>query len=112
MKANSEKIINDVCSLYGVTREELVSPSRLQCLFFARAMVGYFLARYSQLSESEVGKIINRHHSTISYYKRIYKHEFAYNAEFRNFANIVKDGLEFKTAFQEELEQELNEIIG
>lgn len=112
MKANAEKIINDVCSLYGVTREELVSPSKLQCLFFARAMVGYFLARYSQLSLSDIGKIMNRNHSTISYYKRTYKHEFAYNAEFRNFANIVLDSIELKTAFQDELEQELNEIIG
>lgn len=42
----------------------------------------------------------------------MYKHEFAYNAEFRNFANIVLDSIELKTAFQEELEQELNEIIG
>lgn len=112
MKANAEKIINNVCSLYGVTLEELVSPSKLQCLFFARTMIGYFLARYSQLSESEVGKIMNRHHSTINYYKRMYKHEFAYNSEFRNFANIVLDSIELKTAFQEELEQELNEIIG
>ena len=111
MKANAEKIINDVCSLYGVTREELVSPSRLQSLFFARVMTGYFLARYSQLTLSDIGKIMNRNHSTISYYKRMYKHEFAYNAEFRNFANIVKDGVELKTAFQDELEQELKGII-
>ena len=76
--------------------------------------IAYFLRRYTILSTTEIGRIINRDHSTIIYYIKAYDSEFRFNEEFRNFAERIKDDLQdiIRSSFVLELEEEFNEIRG
>lgn len=113
MKANVDRIINKACELWGVSYEDVAGRSREVPLPFARSMVAKTIRDAYGLSYSEIGRMLNRNHSSISYYYKMYDAEYQYNQEFRNFANVLKEMvLDVRTAFQQELEQELNEIIG
>ena len=65
------------------------------------------------LSFPMIGKIMERNHSSIIYYLKMYDAEYRYNQEFRNFANAMKEvAFDIRNDFQEELDEELKEIIG
>lgn len=113
MKANIEKILTKTCSVFGVEIEELRSLKRDRPIFYARMISAKHIYELCDISTIEVGKIINRSHTAILRYLCLYDQEYHYNKEFRIFADKVKDiDLEVRTDFQEELEGELNEIIG
>lgn len=113
MKENTSKVIEKTCSAFGITIEELLSRKRTEKLFLAR-MAFAKIAYYScGLSMSKIGKIINKHHTTISTYISLYHDEYRYNKVFRTFVDAMGDiDIEIKTDFHREIEQELNEIIG
>ena len=113
MKKNIEKIIDKACEIWGVESKEVLKDNRQQKLIFVRAIISYTLFYVLHLSLSEIGRNLNRSHSSISHHLKIYKTEYQYNKEFRIFANAMNDiVLEIKTDFQRELEDELNGIIG
>lgn len=113
MKENINKIINKACFLWNVSQEAFLGRRKDMPLPFARSMVAKTIRDVYGLSYTEIGRILNRNHSSISYYYKMYDAEYQYNQGFRNFANVLKEmALDIRTEFQEELEQELNEIIG
>ena len=113
MKENIDKILKKACSTFGVSMEDVLTRKKDRPLFFARMVSAKHLRDLCGLSSLEVGKILNKDHSTILRYLCLYDQEYHYNKEFRIFADKVKDiDLEVRTDFQEELEGELNEIIG
>ena len=113
MKKNIKKIIDKACEIWGVEREEVLKDNRLQRLIFVRAIISYNLFYVLHLSLSEIGRNLNRSHSSISHHLKIYDMEYQYNKDFRTFADAMNDiVLEIKTDFQRELEDELNGIIG
>ena len=113
MKANVDRIINKACELWGVSYEDVVGKRREVPLPFARAMIAKTIRETHDISLIEIGRIINRNHSTIIFYIKMYDTEYKYNQEFRNFANAMKEvTMEMRTDFQEELDEELIGIIG
>jgi chromosomal replication initiation ATPase DnaA len=113
MRKNIEKTIDRACSIWGVTRKEVLGRSRERPLPFARAMIAKTLRDMYGMTLLRIGFELNRNHSTIVHYLKVYDAEFAYNKEFRNFAHAMKDvSPEAKTEFQQELEDEFNEIYG
>lgn len=81
---------------------------------FIRMTIAYFLREYTNLSTTEIGKLIGRDHTTVIHYLKIYKYEFRFNEEFRNFAKSIKEELDDipKDPFVLEIEDEFNEIYG
>lgn len=113
MRKNIEKTIDRACSIWGVTRKEVLGRSRERPLPFARAMIAKTLRDMYGMTLLRIGFELNRDHSTIVHYLKVYEAEFAYNKEFRNFAHAMKEvSPEVKTELQQELEDEFNEIYG
>lgn len=96
----------------------LYSDIRGRCrkreLVFARMTIANFLREYTPLSTTEIDALISRDHSTVIHYIKIYKDEFRFNKEFRNFAKSIKEELDDipKDPFVLEIEDEFNEIYG
>ena len=113
MRKNIEKTIDRACSIWGVTRKEVLGRSRERPLPFARAMIAKTLRDMYGFTMVRIGFELNRDHSTIVHYLKVYDAEFAYNKEFRNFANAMKDiAQEVNAELKHELENEFNEIYG
>lgn len=113
MKKNIKKIIDKACEIWEVERKDVLKDNRKQTLIFARAVISYNLFNLLHLSLSEIGRNLNRSHSSISHHLKIYDMEYQYNKDFRTFADAMNDiVLEIKTDFQRELEDELKGIIG
>lgn len=113
MKDSIDKIINKACLLWGVSREDVLGRSRKIPIPFARTMIAKTIRETHGISLAEIGRILDRNHSSIIHYIKMYDSEYRYNQEFRNFANAMKEvAFDIKKDFQEELEDELNEIIG
>lgn len=113
MKENIDRIINKSCELWNVSREDVLGRRRNVPLPFARYMITKMIRDTLGLSYPEIGKIMGRSHSATFYYYKLYDAEYKYNQEFRNFANAMREVvMDIRTNFQEELDEELNEIIG
>lgn len=106
-----ERIIDFACKIWGVQREDVMGRSRVQPLTFVRAMIAHTMRDSFGLSLMHIGKHLNRNHTSIVHYLKLYDAEYKYNKQFRTFANAMKDSiLEVKSEFQEELEEEYKEI--
>ena len=60
-----EAIIGHVCRGFGLTREQLVSPSRKQEYVTARNTAFYLARKHTDLSLAAIGQTFNRKHSTV-----------------------------------------------
>ena len=108
---DATKIIDEVCKLWGVTKEELVSKKRTLHLTLVRCMAIKHIRDSCGLSFPIIGKMFNRNHSTMMHYIKMYEAEYTYNINFRNKANKIKKyTLDIRSEFEKELEQEYIEI--
>jgi chromosomal replication initiation ATPase DnaA len=62
-----ERIYRVVCAVCWCTEKEVRSKSRKRLHVIARKLIVYLLP---DLTESDVGELINRDHATVNYYKR------------------------------------------
>ena len=94
--------------------EDVCGRSRKQEIVYPRMVIACFLRQHTALSTTEIGRLINRDHSTIIHYLKTYDSEFRFNKEFRNFAESIKEELDDipKDPFALEIEEEFNEIRG
>lgn len=94
--------------------DDVCGRSRKQEVVYTRMMIAHFLRQYTILSTTEIGRLINRDHSTIVHHLKAYDSEFRFNEEFRNFAKRIEEDLQdiIKSSFVLELEEEFNEIRG
>lgn len=61
----AQQIIEDVATLQSVQVKDIVSQSRKRSTADARAIVCYILHRHLGMSSTEVGKMLNRDHSSV-----------------------------------------------
>lgn len=110
----NDKIIQTVCKTWNRSLDDVCGRSRNQDVVYTRMTIAYFLRQYTKLSTTEIGRLINRDHSTIVHYLKAYESEFRFNKEFRNFAKSIKEELDDipKDPFALEIEEEFNEIYG
>ena len=59
------EIINSILRTFQITRDELVGKRRTRRLVRARHYTCYMLRKQTNLSYTEIGRIFNRHHSSI-----------------------------------------------
>ncbi|MGN0929860.1 MAG: helix-turn-helix domain-containing protein [Alphaproteobacteria bacterium] len=65
--------------------DELSSKNRARNLLYPRITISYYLRDRLNLSNAMIGKMLNRKHSTITYYiNEVYPNEHKYNKEFRD----------------------------
>jgi len=61
-----KNIISDVCFLGGFNKDTLLNGQKTPELTAARRCISFFLRINLELKMSEIGKVINRDHSTIN----------------------------------------------
>jgi chromosomal replication initiation ATPase DnaA len=111
MRQRIGKLFDKACKCWGVTVTEVLGSCRKQPLPLVRAMIAKTLRDNHSLTLEEIGGHLNRHHTTVIYYFKIFDAEYKYNKEFRNFANAMKDiDNDIQNEFAEELEHEFNEV--
>ncbi len=65
-----QDIISDVADMYGITVDNILSRRRIRRYVDARAVVCYLLCFTQGYSTTEVGKVINRDHSSVVYFNK------------------------------------------
>lgn len=65
-----QDIISDVADIYGITVDNILSRRRIRRYVDARAVVCYLLCFTQGYSTTEVGKVINRDHSSVVYFNK------------------------------------------
>lgn len=85
-----EQIQKAINSVMGLKMSDYCGRSRKMPLNYAR-MIFIYQCRKLGMNLTTIGKCINRHHSTILHFLRKYKDDLAYNAEFREKAEMVDE---------------------
>ena len=113
MENKIDRIINEACRLWGMEKEDVLGVDRLSPLPLVRAVISHGLRNTLGMSYPKIGKVLNRNHASIIHYMKTYQNEYAYNGAFRKIADEMSIFLlTIRTGLQEELDNELNEIIG
>ncbi len=60
-----DKIFSSIYQKYGVKKEDLVSTKRNKEIAFARHLSIYIIREVTEMSQSNIGKLFNRDHTTI-----------------------------------------------
>lgn len=80
-----DKIVDCVCEVFNVSMDELSSKNRMRELLYPRIAIAYLMRDRLYLSNTKIGKILNRKHPTITYYiNEVYPNEYKYNKAFRD----------------------------
>lgn len=78
--------VTDVCGIeVGLN---FLNQSRKRKYLYPRIIVAYHLLTQGWKTV-DIGYMLNRDHSTISYYFKMYEYEYRYNEEFRNLADEI-----------------------
>jgi len=64
------QLIKDVCFHLGISKTALLSQTRRREVAIGRRMVIYFLYKYHTLNLTQIGKILNRDHTTILFHSK------------------------------------------
>jgi chromosomal replication initiator protein len=67
LKRRSDRIIDWCASIFGVSRDAITGPARNAVVVRARDMAIYQMAAHTTMSASEIGRRVNRDHSTVLY---------------------------------------------
>ena len=88
-QAQEQKIIKAVCQAFGITHQQLRSKSRKKKLCCARSIAGLHLQRLGY-STPAIGKILNRHHSTVVWSLQMFRNWSKYDPEFKGVADACE----------------------
>ena len=61
-----DKIFTSVYKKYNVKREDIIGNSRVKDIAHARHITVYLIRQITEISQPNIGKIINRDHSTVN----------------------------------------------
>jgi ATPase involved in DNA replication initiation len=86
----TQKIIAAIQEVMGLKIEDLTAKSRATNLFYARMIAAYH-CRENGMILGEIGRLINRDHSTVCHMLSKYNDEFQFNKEFRELAKKVDE---------------------
>lgn len=78
--------VTDVCG--AIVGNNFRNKSNQRIYLFPRMIVAYHL-RTQGRTVSDIGFMLNRNHSTISYYLKKYDDEYRFNEDFRNLADEI-----------------------
>lgn len=79
--------------LLAALKGEPIPEGRRLALPYCRFIFAHYLREKCKNLE-EIGKVLNKNHSTVSYYLQKYDEEYKYNPEFRELAdwfNLIKE---------------------
>lgn len=89
-----QEVINMACTMCHVNKKILLSSSREGDIMVARRFVTYYLG-CNGFSRIQIGKILNRNHSSITYLFSsmicFLKNEEQLRKEYDNFLNLLKN---------------------
>lgn len=77
-----KRLIDCIANLYDITSEDILGKSRKAHISEARMMVTYIL-RHVGYSFTEIGEILNRHHTGVIYFLRVFDNRYKYEVGFR-----------------------------
>ena len=109
-KDNIEKIVSLACRLGDITKEELLSDSRIRLIGDVRMCVGNLLRRVFGLTTIDAGKYLNRDHSTILHYEREHASLMMLNYYKKIYTKCVKSA-EKLTEIEEEFDYDKDDVI-
>lgn len=102
-ESRSKYIINAVCEFYGIKVQTLSSSSKKQVFVRARQIAAYLLYTFKNknrgdseyLSTSKIGKIVNRHHSSVVTSIQLVKFELSNKSDnpYKNEVAVIKSML-------------------
>lgn len=94
-----DKIISTVAQSHGITKADILSPSRLSKLVYARQMIASLAKSLTKCSLQEIGKYLgNKDHATIIYYIRQFKLKIERNPKINDEVNRIKDQIQAQTS--------------
>lgn len=78
-----KRLIDCIANLYDITSEDILGKCRKAHISEARMMVAYIL-RHVGYSFTEIGEILNRHHTSVIYFLRVFDSRYKYEVGFRD----------------------------
>lgn len=112
MREDILRTMTMICNVYDVELDDVRSKSRQRLLFYVRVVIAGVLRSEYNLTFTEIGRFLNRDHSTITYYKSMYDDLIHYDQTFREMVSSIGDIILYiKTDLQAELQEELEGII-
>lgn len=112
MREDILRTMTMICNVYNVELDDVRSKSRQRYLFYVRVIMAGVLRSEYNLTFTEIGRLLNRDHTTITYYKAMYDDLAHYDYTFKEMITSIEDILfDIKTDLQAELEEELDGII-
>jgi len=86
----AESIMDIVCNVVRVTKDEVIGTSKKMELVYARELFLYFTKKILDCHVVSLQQFIPRNRSTILYHIKIFEDNYKYNLEFRRLADKVK----------------------
>ena len=84
---NANEVIKTVAEVCGCTADEIKSSLRLRHLVAARRIIAFVLHDYGCV---QTGRLINRHHATVCYYRRTFRDDVKYDGYLRaRYKNVL-----------------------
>jgi chromosomal replication initiator protein len=85
-----DTLIDTVGKVFNVTTEQIKSPTRERDVVDARKVCAYLLNKKRNLTTLKVGKILNRHHSSIIYLVKEAENLISIDKEFQERVHNLK----------------------
>lgn len=87
-------VVDYVCNIFGVSFDELESPNRSRRLVKARQALTCLILEYTEMSLSEIGRMMNRDHSTIIHLRDKMTHDLTHDENLKEKYNKLKSLIE------------------
>jgi chromosomal replication initiator protein len=86
----AESIMNIVCNVVRVTKDEIIGTSKKMELVYARELFLYFTKKILDCHVVSLQQFIPRNRSVIIYHLKKFKDNYNYNPDFRKLADKVE----------------------
>lgn len=81
--------VQRLCSQLGAEYGDVIGKCRRHDLVMARVIISEYLRCVLLISTEWIGRVLNRDHSTILHYSKVYENEYRYSPLFRKMADLV-----------------------
>lgn len=86
-------IINIVCEVTGVSKEQLTGASRKRNIIMARELAVHYLILNTNKSLCGVGMVINRNHSSVFHLHKVYMLDMRHDKQLKTLSRQVAERL-------------------
>ena len=95
-KSRLEESLPMICLYWGVTREDLLSKTRVQNVVNARHSLRYLLNRDNNLTLSEIGILTNSDHASVIHSVNVFERYSTLEVKFEELKHIMEGVLSYK----------------